>query len=144
MSLPSNHHASSSRSLAYPGSWHDGQGSGLARRAALAQPNLLVNWAFYGSIFAIPFYELYVPGTGDRVGIKRLAQFLMLAAMFSRPWVCLRYLPRALVWFLVYCGLRLLAGLWLAPEFAKLWWPSTLGFLEFLLPWTWLIFNVLH
>jgi O-antigen ligase len=68
----------------------------------------------------------------------------MIAAMLSRPRVCLRFIPHSLVWFAVYCGLRILSGLWQAPEYSKLWWPSSLEFLQFYLPWAWLIFNVLH
>jgi hypothetical protein len=113
-------------------------------RTDAACPNLLVKWAFYLSLFGIPFYELYVPGTGERVGVKRLLQVLMLAAMLSRPRACLRFVPRSLIWFLGYCIVRIIAGLWLAPEYSKVWWPSTLGLLEFLLPWAWLLFNVLH
>jgi O-antigen ligase len=103
-----------------------------------------VLWAFYLSLLVIPFTRLYMPGTGDRLGVKRIVQFLIIAAMLSRPRVCLRFLPKALLWFFAYCGLRLLAGLWLAPEFSSLWWPDTLELLQFFLPWLWLLFNVLH
>src|ERR1051325_9778093 len=110
----------------------------------LLRPNFLVLWAFYLSLLVIPFTRLYMPGTGDRLGVKRIVQFLIIAAMLSRPRVCLRFLPKALLWFFAYCGLRLLAGLWLAPEFSSLWWPDTLELLQFFLPWLWLLFNVLH
>src|SRR6266850_4577240 len=108
------------------------------------RPNLLVRAAFYFSLAAIPFLRLYVPGTGERLGIERVAQLLMLAAIFSRPRVCLRFVPFSLLWFFAYCILRTLSGLWLAPEYSKLWWPSSLELLQFYLPLTWLIFNVLH
>jgi O-antigen ligase len=115
-----------------------------AGRLELLRPTALVQWAFYGSLFAIPYAQLYVPGTGDRLGVKRIVQALLLAAMFARPRVCLRLVPKALLWFLAYCVVRLIAGLWLAPEYAKDWWPSTLDLLQFMLPWTWLLFNVLQ
>jgi O-antigen ligase len=103
-----------------------------------------VQLAFYFSLAAIPFLRLYVPGTGDRLGIQRLAQLLMLAAVFSRPRVCLRFVPFSLLWFFAYCVLRILSGLWQAPEYSKLWWPSSLELLQFYLPLAWLIFNVLY
>lgn len=120
---------------------------GATRAVRLSEqcvPNLLVVWAFYASLFAIPFLRLYVPGTGERLGIKRVIQVLMLGAMVSRPRVCLRLVPIALLWFAAYCCLHLLGGLWLAPEYSKLWWPNTTELLVFLLPWTWMLFNVLQ
>src|SRR5215212_8871399 len=113
------------------------------RRTKSSGPNSLVRWAFYFSIFAIPFARLYLPGTGDRLGVKRIVQLLIIAAIISRPKVCLRFVPVALLWFLGYCAVRITAGLWLAPEYSLLWWPSTLELLQFLLPWTWLVYNVL-
>jgi O-antigen ligase len=110
----------------------------------LLRPNFLVRSAFYFSLAAIPFLRLYVPGTGERLGIQRVVQLLMLAAMFSRPRVCLRFIPFSLLWFFAYCVIRILSGLWLAPEYSKLWWPSSFELLQFYLPFTWLIFNVLH
>src|SRR5215207_3196515 len=106
-----------------------------ASTLASLRPNFLVRWTFYFSLFAISFSRLYVPGTGDRIGVKRVIQGLLLLAMFSQPRVCLRFIPTALLWFLGYCGLRLAAGLWLSPEYSKMWWPSTLELLQFLLPW---------
>jgi len=114
------------------------------RNLDLLRPNLLVRAAFYFSLAAIPFLRLYVPGTGERLGIERVAQLLMLAAIFSRPRVCLRFVPFSLLWFCAYCALRIISGLWQAPEYSKLWWPSSLELLQFYLPLTWLIFNVLH
>jgi len=114
------------------------------RNLDLLRPNFLVRSAFYFSLAAIPFLRLYVPGTGERLGIQRVIQGLMLAAMLSRPKVCLRFVPFSLLWFFAYCILRTLSGLWLAPEYSKLWWPSSLELLQFYLPLTWLIFNVLH
>jgi hypothetical protein len=38
------------------------------------QPNVLVRWAFYLSVFSIPFTQLYLPGTGERIGVTRLVQ----------------------------------------------------------------------
>jgi len=107
-------------------------------------PNGWVRSAFYLSLVAIPFLQLYLPGTGERLGVKRVIQALLLAAILSRPRVCLRLLPVALCWFLAYCCLRIIFGLWLAPEYSRLWWPDSLELLEFLLPWAWFIFNLLH
>ena len=115
-----------------------------ASRLELACPNAWVSWAFYGSLSAIPFFQLYLPGTGERLGVKRVIQGLILAAMLIRPRVCLRLLPVALCWFLAYGLLRIIFGLWLAPEYSRLWLPNSLELLQFLLPWAWLIFNVLH
>ena len=108
------------------------------------RPNFLVRWAFYLSIFSVPFGHLYLPGTGERVGVTRLAQMLILCGVLSQPRVCLRLVPVALFWFLAYCGVRILSGLWFTPELSTLWWPSTLELLEFSLPWLWLMFNVLQ
>jgi O-antigen ligase len=116
----------------------------VGRRTEALYPNLAVRCAFYLSIVAIPFVHLYIPGTGERLGVKRLMQGLMLFAMFSRPKVCLRFIPVSLLWFLAYCGMRIVWGLWQAPEFSHLWWPSSFDLLQYLLPWTWLIFNVLR
>src|SRR5207248_2082224 len=113
------------------------------RQLEWLQPNFLVRWAFYLSVFAIPFARLYVPGTGERLGVKRVIEALIIAAMLSRPRVCLRFVPVALLWFFAYGILRILAGLWLAPEYSSFWWPSTLELFEFLLPWLWMMFNVL-
>src|SRR5437588_2645251 len=108
------------------------------------RPNCLVRWAFYVSIFSVPFSHLYLPGTGERVGVTRLVQILILCAVLSQPRVCLRLVPVAMFWFLAYCGVRILSGLWFAPELSTLWWPSTLELLEFSLPWVWMMFNVLQ
>ena len=108
------------------------------------RPNFLVRWAFYLSIFSVPFGHLYLPGTGERVGVTRLAQLLILCGVLSQPRVCLRLVPVAMFWFLAYCGVRILSGLWFTPELSTLWWPSTLELLEFSLPWLWLMFNVLQ
>jgi len=110
--------------------------------AALLRPNLLVRWAFYLSVALIPFARLYLPGTGERLGVTRLVQALLLCAAASQPRVCLRFIPVALFWFLAYCGFRIVEGLCIAPELAGQWWPSTLEWLEFSLPWLWVIFNL--
>ena len=107
-------------------------------------PNLLVRWAFYLSSFSIPFTRVYVPGTGERFGVIRVIQLLLLCAAVSQPRVCLRLIPSALVWFAAYCAVRIFSGLWLAPELAGLWWPSTLEWLQFSLPWVWIMFNLLQ
>src|SRR5690349_11300302 len=63
----------------------------LRRRASDARnidallPNLAVRCAFYLSIVGIPFLNLYIPGTGERLGVERLVQGLLILAMFSRP-----------------------------------------------------------
>ncbi|HTL55649.1 MAG TPA: O-antigen ligase family protein [Candidatus Limnocylindrales bacterium] len=115
-----------------------------AGKVELVCPNGWVQSAFYFSLLAIPFFQLYLPGTGERLGVKRVIQGLMLAAIVSRPRVCLRLLPVALCWLFAYCCLRIIFGLWLAPQYWALWWPNSLELLQFLLPWTWLLFNVLH
>jgi O-antigen ligase len=103
-----------------------------------------VRWAFYLSVFAIPFVRLYLPGTGDRIGVTRVVQVLILCAVLSQPRVCIRLIPTALFWFLAYCALRILVGLWLTPELSALWWPSTVEWLQIGLPWVWVLFNVLQ
>jgi O-antigen ligase len=108
------------------------------------QPNGLVRWALYLSIFTIPFTRFYLPGTGDRIGVTRLVQALILCAVLSQPRVCLRLVPIAIFWFIAYCGLRIAAGLWFTPEMSSVWWPDTLIWLQFSLPWVWVMFNVLQ
>jgi O-antigen ligase len=107
-------------------------------------PNAFVRWVFLLSVFAIPFTCVYLPGTGERVGVLRLVQLLLLSAVLWQPRVCLRLVPVALLWFLVYCGVRILSGLWFSPELAASWWPTTLGWLQFSLPWAWVLFNLLQ
>ncbi len=114
------------------------------RDAAIVEPNALVRWAFYLSIFALPFYRLYIPGTGDRVGVTRVIQMLLLLAVLSQPRVCLRFIPATLFWFLGYLALRLISGFVLSPELRKIWWPSTFALLQFSVPWIWIIFNVVQ
>jgi O-antigen ligase len=114
-----------------------------ARPAEALSPNALVRWAFYLSVFAIPFTQLYLPGTGERIGVLRLVQVLLVCGVLSQPRVCLRLVPTALFWFLAFCALRILLGLWLSPETSALWWPTTREFLD-PLPWLWLVFNVLQ
>ena len=107
-------------------------------------PNLLVRWAFYLSVFAIPFAKVYLPGTGERIGAIRIVQLLLVCAVVSQPRICLRLFPLALVWFFAYCFVRLLSGLWLAPDLFTSWWPNTFEWLQFSLPWVWIMFNVLQ
>jgi len=121
---------------------HGGQRSLV--RPAVCAPNLLVRWACYLSAFAIPFSQLYLPGTGERIGATRVVQFLMFAAIISQPRVCLRFVPVALFWFVAYAALRIIWGFWFAPELFAVWWPSSLHWLQFSLPWLWLMFNVLQ
>ena len=115
-----------------------------ALAADALQPNVLVRWAFYLSIFTIPFTRFYLPGTGDRIGVTRMVQALILCAVLSQPRVCLRLVPNAIFWFLAYCGLRIVSGLWFTPEMSSSWWPNTLIWLQFSLPWVWVMFNVLQ
>jgi O-antigen ligase len=115
-----------------------------ARSVEVLEPNALVRWAFYLSIFAIPFQRLYLPGTGDRVGVTRCIQMLLLLAVASQPRVCLRFVPAALFWFLGYAGLRVVSGLFLTPGLRHFWWPSTFELVQFSLPWIWIIFNVVQ
>jgi len=70
-------------------------------------------------------------------------QLIIAFAVLSQPRACLRLVPTALFWFLAYCALRILWGLWLTPEKADLWWPNSRDSLEFL-PWLWVMFNVLQ
>ena len=114
------------------------------RPPEIAGPNLVVRWAFYVSAFSIPFMSLYLPGTGERFGVLRLVQLWLLVGVISQPRVCLRLVPVALLWFGAYCAIRLVSGLWLAPELSGSWWPSTLGWLQFSLPWLWIGFNLLQ
>jgi O-antigen ligase len=135
----------SKEALSYPEVTRpDARWRGRVRDLDLLQPNFLVRCAFYFTLAAIPFLRLYVPGTGERLGIQRVAQLLMFAAMFSRPRVCLRFVPISLIWFFAFCIIRVISGLWQAPEYSKIWWPSSLELLQFYLPLAWLIFNVLH
>lgn len=115
-----------------------------APAADALRPNSFVRWAFYLSVFSIPFTQLYLPGTGGRIGVIRVVQALILGAILSQPRVCLRLVPIAIFWFLAYCGVRILAGLCFTPELSTLWWPSTLHWLQFSLPWVWAMFNVLQ
>jgi len=108
------------------------------------RPNWLARWAFYLSVFSIPFHHLYLPGTGERVGVTRLVQLFILCAILTQPRACVRLVPVALFWFLAYCGMRILSGLWFTPELSTLWWPSTLELVELSLPWLWVMFNVLQ
>src|SRR5437868_444271 len=114
----------------------EGEGTGFSRpgEAGLG-PNRLVRWAFYLSVFCIPFIRVYVPGSGDKIGVTRIVQAVMLCAVLSQPRVCIRLVPTALFWFVAYCVARILAGLWLTPEFSAEWWPSTLDWLQIGVPW---------
>jgi hypothetical protein len=114
-----------------------------ARVTETLHPNFLVRWAFYLSVFTIPFSHLYLPGTGGRIGVLRVIQLLLLGGVLSQPRVCLRFVPTALFWFFGYILMRIVWGLWLTPEMAGSWWPSSREFLEFL-PWVWVMFNVLQ
>ena len=118
--------------------------SAKVRYAEMVRPNSLVRWAFYLSIFALPFYRLYIPGTGDRVGVTRFVQMLLAVGVASQPRVCLRFVPAALLWFLGYVALRLISGFWFTPELRSLWWPSTFALIQFSLPWVWIIFNLAY
>src|SRR3974377_2241085 len=100
----------------------------------LIGPNALVRWAFYLSAFSIPFARLYVPGTGDRGGVIRIVQLLLLCAAASQPRVCLRLFPVALLWFAAYAVVRIFSGLWFSPELWSSWWPSTFEWLPLSLP----------
>jgi O-antigen ligase len=107
-------------------------------------PNFLVQAAFYLSVFSIPFCYLYLPGTGERVGVARLVQLLIFLGALSQPRVCLRFFPKALFWFVGYVFMRMIWGLWLTPDLAASWWPDDLVFIGYLFPWTWVLFNVLQ
>jgi O-antigen ligase len=115
-----------------------------SRATDALQPNVLVRWALYLSVFCIPFTKLYLPGTGDRIGVIRMVQALILGAILSQPRVCIRLVPVALFWFLAYCGWRILSGVWFTPGLSSSWWPDSLGWLQFSLPWVWVMFNVLQ
>jgi O-antigen ligase len=128
-----------------PKSWlkPSGQFLNAASRAEEA-PNSFVRAVFCISAFAIPFGSLYIPGTGERLGVVRFVQLLILLAMVIQPAVCLRRWPVALSWFVGYCGVRLLWGLWMTPQLAAEWWPSTSKLLQFSLPMLLFLFNALH
>jgi O-antigen ligase len=108
------------------------------------QPGVLVRWTFYIAIFTIPLYRFYLPGTGDRIGVIRMVQALILCAVLSEPRACIRLFPVALLWFATYCAWRLAAGFWLSPEMLSLWWPTTHIWLQYSIPCVWLMFNVLQ
>jgi len=112
--------------------------------SALNEPEALVRWAFYLSVFSIPFTRLYVPGTGDRLGAIRIVQMLLMGAVALQPRICLRFLPAALLWFAAYCVLRICSGLWLTPGLRDAWWPSTFEWFQYSLPWLWMAFNLLQ
>lgn len=114
-----------------------------ARPFGVVFPNALVRWAFALSVFVIPFSSLYVPGTGDKIGVLRLVQLLIACAVLSQPRVCLRWIPTALFWFWGYIMLRIVWGFWLTPELDADWWPDSRVFITLLL-WGWLMFNVLQ
>jgi O-antigen ligase len=123
------------------GAWPKLAAAADAGAQHLVRPNAFTRWAFYLTAFSIPFTSLYMPGTGERVGVLRLDQLLLLGAVVTQPRVCLRLAPVALVWFGAYYLLRICSGLWLAPEFSRIWWPTTLDLLQFSLPWAWIVFN---
>lgn len=112
--------------------------------ASQVAPNALARWAFYLSAFSIPFARVYLPGTGERVGVIRVVQLLLLCAVVSQPRLCLRLFPVALGWFAVYCVVRIASGLWLSPGLWASWWPSTFEWLQFWIPWVWIMFNLLQ
>ena len=110
---------------------------------AAVYPNVFVRWAFYLSIFTMPFSYIYIPGTGGHLGVVRIGQALILCAFLSQPRVCLRLVPLTLFWFLAYITLRIVLGLCLTPNAASMWWPSSREFIEDL-PWFWMMFNLLQ
>lgn len=112
--------------------------------ADVAAPNKFVRTVFCLSAFAVPFASVYVPGTGDRVGVVRILQGLVLICMIAQPAVCLRFWPAALSWFLGYCGVRIAWGFWMTPNLSSEWWPSTFDLLQFSLPWLLFLFNLLR
>jgi O-antigen ligase len=114
------------------------------RRAPTVEPNALVRWAFYLSVLSVPFTRLYVPGTGERFGVMRAVQLLLLCAVLSQPRICLRLIPISLLWFVGYSGVRILSGLWFSPELVTSWWPGMCDWFQFSFPWVWIIFNVLQ
>ena len=126
----------------------DHEGAFRQNRRALAaealSPNWIVRSMFCLSIFAVPFMRVYLPGTGDRVGVERLVQVLIFCAMVCQPRICLRFIPTALFWFVAYCAVQIVCGLWLTPELRNVWFPRTLHWLQFSLPWVWVLFNVLN
>jgi O-antigen ligase len=111
--------------------------------AEYVRPTVLVRWAFFLSVLTIPFTGVYVPGTGEKVGVLRIVQLLMVCAVLTQPRVCLRWVPTTLFVFLAYIGLRIFWGFWLSPDAANSWWPNSREFIEFL-PWFWIMFNVMQ
>lgn len=110
----------------------------------VSTPTRFIRIVFCLSAFAVPFASIYLPGTGDRVGVVRIVQLLLVLSMVSQPAVCLRYWPVALSWFIGYCAVRIAWGLWMTPHLASEWWPSTFDLLQFSLPWLLFLFNVLR
>jgi len=76
--------------------------------------------------------------------VLRLLQMLLLCAVVSQPRACIRFVPTAVFWFVGYCVARIIAGMCLSPELRERWLPSTLSWLQFALPWLWIMFNVLQ
>ncbi len=109
-----------------------------------AVPSRFVRSVFYLSLFAVPFHHLYLPGTGERIGVTRIVQGLIFAAILAQPRVCIRRLPTALLWFASYFALRTIWGVFTTPDLADLWWPDTFAMLQFALPWVWFCFNILQ
>jgi hypothetical protein len=110
---------------------------------AVEQPNALVRFAFYFALFAIPFGRIYLPGTGERLGVTRIAQIFILFAALSQPRICIRKVPVALVFFILYCLLRIGMGYGLTPNLSSFWWHTTFDLMQTLFVF-WFLFNVLQ
>jgi hypothetical protein len=107
-------------------------------------PNLFVRLTFYTSVIAIFPGDFYIPGTGDRLGINRIVQLMMVTSMLWQPRVCLRRIPVAMLWFLAYYFLKVIWGYWLTPDLYDVWMPSVTPFFFLMLPILWLSFNVIQ
>src|SRR5437867_2445656 len=93
-------HLAGSPSVGFPSAAGRAQNPAARLPAALTcAPNAFVRWVFYLSAFTIPFAHLYVPGTGERIGVTRIIQFLMLCDFASQPRACLLLLPISLLLF---------------------------------------------
>src|SRR5258705_9671523 len=137
-SLPTDFRAREREVSLWAGTLDEGQ------HCDVCGPNVMVRWAFYLSLFCIPFAHVSLPGTGGRMTILRLLQVLILGAVVSQPRVCIRFVPTAVFWFFAYCAARIISGLLLSPDLRTEWLPSTLNWLQFALPWVWIMFNVLQ
>jgi hypothetical protein len=102
-----------------------------------------VLFAFYFSLFAVPFDLLILPGVSDGSLVARVVDLFLLIAVVTQPRVCLRRMPAAYAAFIGYALLRLAWGVLLTPELFGIWAPATRMFLRIIL-WSWFCYNLLQ